>query len=89
MVDNILVKKRNILVHCSDGWARTSQLAALSQLMLDPYFRTVEGFITLIEKDWLQFGHMFHLRYGQYCDNWKESERSPVFTQFLDCVHQM
>lgn len=32
------------LVHCSDGWDRTAQLTSLSQLMMDPYYRTVEGF---------------------------------------------
>ena len=34
----------NALVHCSDGWDRTAQLTSLSQLMMDPYYRTVEGF---------------------------------------------
>lgn len=33
---------RPVLVHCSDGWDRTSQLASLSQLLLDPYYRTME-----------------------------------------------
>lgn len=33
-----------VLVHCSDGWDRTSQLASLAQLLLDPYYRTIEGF---------------------------------------------
>lgn len=27
------------LVHCSDGWDRTSQVCALAQLLLDPYYR--------------------------------------------------
>ncbi|KKA26043.1 hypothetical protein TD95_000344 [Thielaviopsis punctulata] len=52
------------LIHCSDGWDRTSQLCALSQIMLDPYFRTIAGFMVLVEKDWLSFGHMFRLRSG-------------------------
>jgi myotubularin-related protein 6/7/8 len=58
------IQHSNVLIHCSDGWDRTSQLSALSQLMLDPYYRTITGFIVLVEKDWLSFGHMFQLRCG-------------------------
>lgn len=31
-------------MHCSDGWDRTPQTTALSQLILDPYYRTITGF---------------------------------------------
>lgn len=33
---------RPVLVHCSDGWDRTPQIVALAQLLLDPYYRTIE-----------------------------------------------
>lgn len=33
------------LTHCSDGWDRTSQLTALTQLLLEPYYRTIKGVI--------------------------------------------
>ncbi|KAJ4304218.1 phosphatidylinositol-3-phosphatase ymr1 [Collariella sp. IMI 366227] len=56
------IQHSHVLIHCSDGWDRTSQLSALAQLMLDPYYRTIEGFIVLVEKDWLSFGHMFQMR---------------------------
>ena len=54
----------HVLIHCSDGWDRTSQLSSLSQICLDPYYRTIDGFIVLVEKDWLSFGHMFKHRSG-------------------------
>ncbi|KAK0646218.1 protein-tyrosine phosphatase-like protein [Cercophora newfieldiana] len=56
------IQHSHALIHCSDGWDRTSQLCALAELMLDPYYRTIDGFIVLVEKDWLSFGHMFQLR---------------------------
>jgi myotubularin-related protein 1/2 len=51
--------RASVLVHCSDGWDRTSQLTALSMLMMDKYYRTIRGFEVLIEKEWLSFGHRF------------------------------
>ncbi|CAF3481420.1 unnamed protein product [Adineta steineri] len=79
--------KRSVLVHCSDGWDRTAQLTSLSMLMLDPYYRTIKGFMVLIEKEWISFGHKFFLRIGHGDKN--ESEQSPVFLQFLDCTYQL
>lgn len=60
----IIFNNANILVHCSDGWDRTSQVCSLIQLCLDPYYRTMEGFMILIEKDWVSFGHKFMERSG-------------------------
>jgi hypothetical protein len=89
-IDNILkgtaliartvgVMHSHVLIHCSDGWDRTSQLSALSQICLDPYYRTMEGFMVLVEKDWLSFGHMFRHRSGFLgSDKWFEIENERV-----------
>ncbi|XP_027367606.1 phosphatidylinositol-3-phosphatase myotubularin-1-like isoform X3 [Abrus precatorius] len=60
----VAMEKASVLVHCSDGWDRTSQLVSLANLLLDPYYRTFTGFQALIEKDWLAFGHPFSDRVG-------------------------
>lgn len=80
----IVVENASVLVHCSDGWDRTSQVCSLGSLLLDPYYRTMEGFMVLIEKDWISFGHKFSERCGHLDGDPKEV--SPVFTQFLECV---
>lgn len=61
---NIHIANSHVLVHCSDGWDRTAQLSSLAQLCLDPYYRTIEGFAVLVEKDFLSFGHKFSHRAG-------------------------
>ncbi|KAJ8985222.1 hypothetical protein NQ317_018251 [Molorchus minor] len=81
--------ERPVLVHCSDGWDRTPQIVALAELLLDPYYRTVDGFRTLIEREWLAFGHKFADRCGQSTGSDDQNERCPVFLQWLDCVHQV
>lgn len=78
-----------VLVHCSDGWDRTSQLCALSMLLLDPYYRTLVGFEVLIEKEWLSFGHKFQQRIGHGDNHYNNADRSPIFLQFIDCVSQL
>lgn len=77
-----------VLVHCSDGWDRTSQVCSLAEILLDPHFRTVKGLQVLIEKDWVSFGHKFMQRVGHGSDK-DADERSPCFLLFLDCLWQL
>ncbi|CRK92483.1 CLUMA_CG006044, isoform B [Clunio marinus] len=86
-IANAISKGISVMVHCSDGWDRTSQVCSLAALMLDPFYRTIKGFQTLIEKDWLAFGHKFNDRCGHLQTDPKEI--SPVFTQFLDSTWQL
>ncbi|KAL1414329.1 hypothetical protein MTO96_007572 [Rhipicephalus appendiculatus] len=83
------LERRPVLVHCSDGWDRTPQIVALAELILDPYYRTIEGFQVLVEKEWLEFGHKFGDRCGNSATADDLGERCPVFLQWLDCVHQL
>jgi len=67
------------LIHCSDGWDRTAQVAALAQIMLDPHYRTLNGFITLVQKDFLSFGHKFRDRNGILgSEKWFEIENERI-----------
>ncbi|XP_033103102.1 myotubularin-related protein 2-like isoform X2 [Anneissia japonica] len=89
IADRIENQKTSVIIHCSDGWDRTSQLGALAMIMLDPYYRTIRGFEVLIEKEWLAMGHKFSQRHGHGDKNHADADRSPVFLQFIDCVWQI
>lgn len=82
---------RSCLTHCSDGWDRTAQLSSLAQLLLDPHFRTLDGFARLVHKEWLAFGHRFDSRTGAGAlpGSTQERDSAPVFLLFLDCIHQV
>jgi myotubularin-related protein 1/2 len=95
----IHVHRMPVFLHCSHGWDRTGQVAVLAQLLLDPFYRTREGFATLVEKDFMSFGHPFHTRcaHGEGRGDRAESagggsddgQISPIFLQFLDCAYQL
>lgn len=77
------------LIHCSDGWDRTSQLCSLVQICMDSHYRSLRGFAQVIEKDWVSFGHQFEVRLGIGNPNSADDKKSPIFIQFLDCVYQL
>ena len=87
-ISKLVSEGNNVLIHCSDGWDRTPQLCTISQILLDPYFRTFEGFAILFEKDFVSFGHKFAVRSGIY-DKEIEKKTNPVILQLLDCVYQL
>ena len=89
MVQALDEEGRPVIVHCSDGWDRTPQIVSIAQMLLDPYYRTIDGFQTLIEKDWLDYGHKMADRCGNPMATADVNERSPIFLQWLDCVHQL
>jgi hypothetical protein len=90
IVESMHTQQISVLIHCSDGWDRTSQLCSLAEIMMDPFYRTMTGFMILIEKEWISFGHKFGDRcgHGENRDPF-DKQRSPIFIQWVDSVFQI
>uniref|UniRef100_H3A929 Myotubularin related protein 11 n=1 Tax=Latimeria chalumnae TaxID=7897 RepID=H3A929_LATCH len=62
-------------------------VSSLVQLLADPHYRTISGFQSLVQKEWLVAGHRFLQRLN--LTKGSDKEESPVFLLFLDCVWQL
>ncbi|NWI62780.1 MTMRC protein, partial [Todus mexicanus] len=63
-------------------------LASLVQLLGDPHARTLPGFQSLVQREWVAAGHPFPRRLGLLRRD-SAREEAPVFLLFLDCVWQL
>lgn len=78
-----------INIHCSadNGQDMCCVISSITQLILDPHWRTINGFQSLIQKEWVALGHPFANRLGHVVK--QDIEQSPLFLLFLDCVWQL
>ncbi|XP_077989112.1 myotubularin-related protein 10-like isoform X2 [Glandiceps talaboti] len=86
-VDQITTHGKSVILRESDGRDLSCLISSLIQLMLDPSTRTLQGFESLIQKEWVVMGHPFLNRYQHVSAT--DGEESPVFLLFLDCVWQL
>jgi len=82
-------RQTSLLIHCSDGWDRTAQVCVLTQILLDPHYRTLRGLATLLDKDLVAFGHKCRERLGFDAQGPYSNEWSPVILQLLDAIWQL
>ena len=54
-------------------------VSSLVQIMVDPHFRSLSGFQSLVQKEWVMAGHRFLDR----CNHLKKSEKEEVGLQCL------
>lgn len=78
---------RATLVFSATVFSPCTMIGAAAGFMLEPYYRTIRGFIVLVEKEWLGFGHKMSDR-NQFIAG-KDREVSPIFLQFLECTWQL
>ncbi|XP_061698995.1 myotubularin-related protein 9 isoform X2 [Syngnathoides biaculeatus] len=80
----------SVLVHGSEGTDATLLLSTLAQLIMDPSCRTLEGFLTLLEREFVQAGHPFQQRCSHSAfSHARLQQECPVFLLLLDCVWQL
>ncbi|NXM99426.1 MTMRB protein, partial [Sylvia borin] len=63
-------------------------LASLVQLLGDPHARSLPGFQSLVQREWVAAGHPFPRRLGLLHRD-TPREEAPVFLLFLDCTWQL
>ncbi|NWX38518.1 MTRAA protein, partial [Notiomystis cincta] len=63
-------------------------LASLVQLLGDPHARSLPGFQSLVQREWVAAGHPFPRRLGLLRQD-SPGEEAPVFLLFLDCTWQL
>ncbi|XP_055968914.1 myotubularin-related protein 11 [Sorex fumeus] len=81
----VTVRVRSVVLQERSDRDFNGLLSSLVQLLLAPEARTLLGFQTLVQREWVVAGHPFLTRLGGNA----ASGEAPVFLLFLDCVWQL
>lgn len=82
-----LLRDNPVVLQENEGRDMSCVISSLIQVLLDPFYRTINGFQVLIQKEWIALGHPFADRMGHVYN--KTTEKSPLFLLFLDCTWQV
>lgn len=83
-----MTEGETVVLQEAEGRDMCCIVSCLIQLLLDPYFRTINGFQTLIQKDWVSLGHPFSDRFGHVSKK-LTTDQGALFLLFLDCTWQL
>lgn len=92
LIGNKIIKKKeeNVLIYCTSGTNGSCLISSLSQIIIEPHYRTFEGFKVLVWKEWIYFQHNFVAKNDLNKLNIEDECRYlPLFIFFLDCVAQL
>jgi len=81
-----MLANRNILVEGHSPSHSESLVVSLIELMMDPFYRTLQGFQLLVEKEWVAAGFRF---LDSHITQSGVKGQNSIFLLFLDCVHQL
>ena len=95
----------SVVLQESESRDTSAVISCLAQLVMDPHFRTINGFQSLVQKEWISLAHPFTKRLGRMTtpaelqaaaasadsngSSAGQSQQSPLFQLFLDCVWQL
>lgn len=82
-----LLNNDSVVLQENEGRDMSCVISSLIQVLLDPFYRTINGYQVLIQKEWIALGHPFSDRMGHVYN--KNAEKSPLFLLFLDSTWQI
>eukprot|EP00127_Corallochytrium_limacisporum_P002282 Clim_evm70s109 gene=Clim_evmTU70s109 len=86
----MLERNLSAVVQDFQGTDRTVLLVSLAMILMDPHYRTIKGFKTLIEKEWIHFGYPFREHNVPPAGGRdSQEELAPTFLLFVNCLHEI